>query len=254
MNLALLESPAFDSTDTRSLFALGVGGAATPPHLREMIYSKLPDSYPGTGYGQHGNLRHRVQLHRRAVSRHARHLRHHLAPHADKGGGRRGPGTAQGRARRDTHALRHQCQRVLEPARGHRRSFRDGWLATGDIGYVDENNLLFIVDRLKDMVIRGGENIYPVEVESCIIEHPDVLEVTAYGLPHDSWGEELAATVYSRAALTPEDIRAWVAGATGGVQGADQGDSPGPRVAEKPTGKILKKQGAAACLNSGILG
>jgi long-chain acyl-CoA synthetase len=121
-------------------------------------------------------------------------------------------------------------------------SFKNGWLATGDVGYVDDNNFLFIVDRIKDMVIRGGENIYPVEVESCIIEHPAVAEVTVFGVPHDSWGEELAATVFTAAAVTEEEIRAWVAARLAGYKVPSYVRFEAGPLAKNATGKILKKQ------------
>jgi long-chain acyl-CoA synthetase len=74
-------------------------------------------------------------------------------------------------------------------------SIRDGWLYTGDIGYVDDDGYFFIVDRTKDMIIRGGENIYPREIEEVIYQHEGVLEVAVIGLPHEIRGEEVLAVV-----------------------------------------------------------
>jgi long-chain acyl-CoA synthetase len=74
-------------------------------------------------------------------------------------------------------------------------SIRDGWLHTGDIGYVDDDGYFFIVDRTKDMIIRGGENIYPREIEEVIYQHEGVLEVAVIGLPHEIRGEEVLAVV-----------------------------------------------------------
>ena len=74
-------------------------------------------------------------------------------------------------------------------------SITDGWLHTGDLGYLDDEGFLFIVDRIKDMVLRGGENVYCAEVEAAIHEHPDVHEVAVFGLPHDRLGEEVVAAV-----------------------------------------------------------
>jgi acyl-CoA synthetase (AMP-forming)/AMP-acid ligase II len=65
---------------------------------------------------------------------------------------------------------------------------RDGWLRTGDAGYMDNDGYLYIHDRIKDMIISGGENIYPAEVESAICDHPDVAEVAVVGVPDDKWG------------------------------------------------------------------
>ena len=72
---------------------------------------------------------------------------------------------------------------------------QDGWLRTGDAGYMDEEGYLYIHDRIKDMIISGGENIYPAEVESAICDHPDVAEVAVVGVPDDQWGEAVKAVV-----------------------------------------------------------
>ena len=72
---------------------------------------------------------------------------------------------------------------------------KDGWLRTGDAGYMDEDGYLYIHDRIKDMIISGGENIYPAEVESAICDHPDVAEVAVVGVPDDQWGEAVKAVV-----------------------------------------------------------
>jgi fatty-acyl-CoA synthase len=71
----------------------------------------------------------------------------------------------------------------------------DGWLRTGDAGYMDQDGYLYIHDRIKDMIISGGENIYPAEVESAICDHPDVAEVAVVGVPDDKWGEAVKAIV-----------------------------------------------------------
>ncbi|MGO4830675.1 fatty acid--CoA ligase, partial [Cupriavidus sp. 2KB_15] len=71
----------------------------------------------------------------------------------------------------------------------------DGWLRTGDAGYLDEDGYLFIHDRVKDMIVSGGENIYPAEVESAVYGHPHVAEVAVIGVPDDKWGEAVKAVV-----------------------------------------------------------
>jgi acyl-CoA synthetase (AMP-forming)/AMP-acid ligase II len=71
----------------------------------------------------------------------------------------------------------------------------DGWLRTGDAGYMDQDGYLYIHDRIKDMIISGGENIYPAEVESAICDHPDVAEVAVVGVPDEKWGEAVKAIV-----------------------------------------------------------
>ena len=77
-------------------------------------------------------------------------------------------------------------------------TLRNGWLHTGDLGYMDEDGFVFIVDRAKDMVISGGENIFSVEVEGAIYSHPAVQECAVIGIPDERWGEAVHAIVVLR--------------------------------------------------------
>jgi acyl-CoA synthetase (AMP-forming)/AMP-acid ligase II len=84
----------------------------------------------------------------------------------------------------------------------------EGWLRTGDAGYIDGDGFLYIHDRIKDLIISGGENIYPAEVESAICDHPDVAEVAVVGVPDEQWGEAVKAIVVMKPGrkATPSDI------------------------------------------------
>ena len=74
-------------------------------------------------------------------------------------------------------------------------TIRDGWLHTGDVAFQDDEGLIYIVDRKKDMIISGGFNIFPREIEDVLHEHPAVKGVAVVGVPHDKWGEEVRAVV-----------------------------------------------------------
>jgi len=89
----------------------------------------------------------------------------------------------------------------------------DGWLHTGDVGYLDEDGFLYITDRAKDMVIRGGENIYCVEIENRLVEHPEILDAAVIGVPHPTLGEEVKAVVQVApgSSLLPSAVQSWVA-------------------------------------------
>lgn len=91
-------------------------------------------------------------------------------------------------------------------------TLRNGWLHTGDIGYLDEEGWLFVVDRKKDMIIKGGENIFPAEIENVLYAHPDIAEAAIVGVPHPTYGEEVVAFVVPRgnATLTDADVIAHV--------------------------------------------
>ena len=81
-------------------------------------------------------------------------------------------------------------------------SFSEGWFHTGDIGYLDAEGYLYLVDRAKDMIIRAGENVYCVEVEHVLFDHPDVIDAAVVGVPHRTLGEEVKAVVQLRDGAT----------------------------------------------------
>jgi long-chain acyl-CoA synthetase len=89
---------------------------------------------------------------------------------------------------------------------------RDGWLFSGDLGYVDEDGFLYLVDRKKDMIISGGVNVYPRDIEEIIAKHPAVAEVAVFGLPDEKWGEApVAAVILNKAGeISAEDLRDWI--------------------------------------------
>lgn len=89
-------------------------------------------------------------------------------------------------------------------------AFVDGWFRTGDVAYLDEEGFVFIVDRIKQLIIRGGENIGCGEVEAALVEHPDVIEASVYGVPDERLGEEIGATVYVAKPVDEEALRGFL--------------------------------------------
>ena len=91
-------------------------------------------------------------------------------------------------------------------------ALRDGWLYTGDLGYIDEDGFLFLVDRKKDMIDSGGVKVYPKDVEEVVARHPDVREVAVFGIPHDKWGETPVAAVVLKAGANVDaaTLRDWI--------------------------------------------
>jgi acyl-CoA synthetase (AMP-forming)/AMP-acid ligase II len=123
-------------------------------------------------------------------------------------------------------------------------AFTDGWFHTGDLGYRDADGFFYVVDRKKDVVIRGGENVYCAEVEAVLFEHPAVQDVAIIGLPHRMLGEEVVAVIEARAnhTIDPADIQAFVATRLARFKAPTQvliHEGPLPRTA---TGKVLKRE------------
>jgi len=120
---------------------------------------------------------------------------------------------------------------------------RGGWFHTGDVGRMDEDGYTFIVDRKKDLIIRGGYNVYPREIEEVLYEHPAVREVAVIGVPHESLGEEVAAAVSLKdgAQATPEELRDYMKERVAAYKYPRSiwilDDLP-----KGPTGKILKRE------------
>lgn len=125
----------------------------------------------------------------------------------------------------------------------NKEAFRGGWFHSGDVATVDDEGYFYIVDRTKDMIIRGGFNVYPREVEEVLVTHPDVSLVAVIGVPDEEYGEEVKAFVIPKAGKTfaPEDIVAWAK--------KEMAAYKYPRIVEivsefplGPTGKILKTE------------
>jgi long-chain acyl-CoA synthetase len=133
-------------------------------------------------------------------------------------------------------------QGYLNQADATQAALKNGWMHTGDMGYMDTDGYVFIVDRLKDMIISGGENIYSTQVENAIHQHPAVLESAVIGVPDMEWGEVVKAVVVLKpnATASAQDI----------IDTARQhlASYQKPRIVEfvdalpkAPTGKILKR-------------
>jgi acyl-CoA synthetase (AMP-forming)/AMP-acid ligase II len=126
------------------------------------------------------------------------------------------------------------------------------WHRTGDIGYLDDDNYLFIVDRAKDMIITGGFNVYSAEVEQTLMSHPSVRDCAVIGLPDDKWGERVVAVLEAGPDLDVDELRDYVRERIGGVKTPKQfeiwTDLPRSKV-----GKVLKTEVKQQLLSTGPL-
>lgn len=120
---------------------------------------------------------------------------------------------------------------------------RDGWLYTGDAGFFDAEGFLFIHDRVKDMIVTGGENVYPAEVENAVFGHADVADVAVVGVPDDKWGEAVKAIVVLKAgaAEDPAAIIAWTKARIAGYKVPKSVDFIA-ELPRNPSGKILRRE------------
>jgi acyl-CoA synthetase (AMP-forming)/AMP-acid ligase II len=200
----VLHCPDFPAADISSITNVGIGGQATPPHLLEQLRLSFPKAAPGGGFGMtetNGAI---------ASGTGAEYLAN------PKAGGRLLPGVAVRIA--DEHGAELPPGGIGEiwvkgalvmagywnQPEANAAVFSDGWLRTGDIGYLDADRFITIVDRKKDVVIRGGENIYCAELERVFQEFPGVLEVAAFGVPDARWGERPVLAVVPQAGQHPD--------------------------------------------------
>ena len=123
-----------------------------------------------------------------------------------------------------------------------RAAFRDGRYLTGDLGFCDDHGHFTILGRKKDMIISGGENVYPAEVERVLLAHPDVVEAAVFGLPNERWGEEVRGVVRLRdgSQTRPADLIAYCRKFIGGYKVPKDIDLAREELPKTGPGKILK--------------
>ena len=119
----------------------------------------------------------------------------------------------------------------------------DGFLRSGDVGYLDEDGYLFISDRLKNMIITGGENVSPAEIEAVLCGYPNVVEAAVIGIPDARWGEAVNAVIVSDtgSAITEEDLRKWTRSKLAGYK-VPKAFHFVTEIPKNPSGKVLHRQ------------
>lgn len=192
----MLENPNFAKYDTSSLTTVGGGGAPAPPKLVARVDSSFKQGRPTLGYGMTetnaygpGNYGDDYITHPSSTGRTPT-----IVMDVEIRDDRLNPliTCESGEIWLKSPTLIRGYWNKPEATEA---TIVQGWLRTGDLGYIDEEGFLYIEDRLKDMILRAGENVYSAEVEAAIYEHPAVYEAAVLGLPHERLGEEVACVV-----------------------------------------------------------
>ena len=209
MSRELISHPDFAKHDLSSLMSLGGGGAQLPPDLVAKIDAAVASARPNTGYG----MTETCGIITAVAADFFVDKPDSAGPAmpcyetqcVDDAGHAAPPGEVGELWVRGAQVIKGYINRPDATA----EAITDGWLHTGDIARVDQDGFVFIVDRKKDMVLRGGENVYCVEVEACLYRHPAVAEACVFGVADERLGEEVAAAVVLRPGetLTGEALR-----------------------------------------------
>ncbi|MCE2657965.1 MAG: acyl--CoA ligase [Rubrivivax sp.] len=244
MVMQLVAQPGFDELAATTLGGLGFGGAGLPQRLIDDVLQRMPDSMSGIGFGmtESNGVGAAVSGALFAQRPQAAGVPSPIIDIRIEGlaGEALAPG-AQGEICLRGISL---MQAYWAQPEATAQAVREGWLHTGDIGYLDDDGLLHVVDRIKDVINRHGEKIAAVEVESCLLMHPDVQEVAVFGVPDATTGEAVAAQVVLRAGSLANEaaLAHHVAGRLAAYKVPAQwhlGNEPLPR---NPAGKLLKRQ------------
>lgn len=215
MSRELLAHPDWSTRDTSSILGMGGGGAALQPDLVHKIDSALTKGVPSTGYGlteTHGIVTANGGAFFVAKSSSCGPVMPTFdAKLIDDDGNEVAPGSG-GRGQlcvRGPAVIKGYLNRVEATA----DAICDGWFNTGDIAMIDDDGFVYIVDRAKDMVIRGGENVYCSEVEVALYAHVAVAEAAVFGIPDERLGEDVAAGIYVHpdASVSADELRAFLA-------------------------------------------
>ena len=239
----LLECQQFGDYDTSSLVSIGGGGAPSPPELVKRVENSFVGR-PNIGYGMTetnaygpGNNGDDYVSHPTSAGRYVPMLE--LEARGPDGEALP-PGEMGEIWFKGPHLIRGYWNKPEATA----ETIVDGWLRSGDLGRVDEDGFVYVMDRAKDLVLRAGENVYSAEVEAAIYEHPAVYEVAVFGVPHERLGEEVAAVIMVRPgmALTQQDVIAHLHGKLAGFKIPSRVRFVDEQLPRNASGKILKRQ------------
>jgi long-chain acyl-CoA synthetase len=212
MSWDLLESPAFGKYDTSSLKNVAGGGAPAPPELVRRVDREFRSGRPAIGYGLTETNAYGPQNADEDYLRKPRSAGRALPIMEIKVTDEAGRELPQGEIGEIWLKGPNLIRGYWNKPEATAEAIVDGWLRTGDIGRVDDEGFVYVEDRAKDMVLRAGENVYCIEVEAALYQHPAVYEAAVFGIPHERMGEEVAAVIYPKpgARLDIEEVQAFL--------------------------------------------
>lgn len=239
----LLQHPKFADSDTDSLFSIGGGGSACPEDFGPIIKDALGDAYVGTGYGMTESNAAGASCVGEAYN-YKPNSAGQLSPIIDfKTCDDEGNDLERGEV--GEIYLRSPCniEQYWQLPDATARSFKNGWMATGDLGYIDDENFIFLVGRSKDMILRGGENIYPAEVENSLMSHPAVLEAAVFAVESAQYGESPRAVLRLKpnAHCAEQELHDYVKQRVAAYKMPDQFIISEQALPRNPAGKVLKQ-------------
>jgi len=198
MMLELTQTPEFETLDRSAIISVSGGGAATPPALTDNIKRLLPNALPGAGWGMTESGGAGCSFSGRSLQA-TPTASGFISPIVDlrffDESGNEVDATQAGKSGEIWIKSPTNVDGYWQRPEASASDFNDGWFITGDVGYLDEHGCLHICDRIKDIVIRGGENIYPIEIENLIQSIDGVVSVAAFAVPSESLGEEMAVVI-----------------------------------------------------------
>jgi long-chain acyl-CoA synthetase len=251
MVMQVIDSPSFASRDTSSVKSISYGGAPAPPDLVRRIKEHFPGGAPANGYG----LTETSAMTTMNLGDDYVRKPDSVGPPApvcdvavvtDDYLGEEPPAEEPDPERvgelwiKGPNVVRGYWHRPTETA----ATFTHGWLHTGDVARIDEEGFVHIVDRAKDVIIRGGENVYCVEVEAALFEHPAVADCAVIGVPHPVLGEEVGAVVVLRQGeeVTADELARFVAERLAAFNVPTRFWFRSEEIPRNPAGKALKRE------------
>jgi len=240
----VLEHPDRDKFDLSSISIVGYGGAPSAPALVATIKKRFPAAIPSNGWGMTEtcaascvNFGRDYEMRPDSCGAPSVAMDFRIV-------GEQGETLGPNQIGELWVKGPNNCKLYWNKPEATAKTYIDGWVVTGDVGYQDEEGFVFLTDRAKDMLIRGGENVYCIEVENALYEHPAIMDAAVVGIPHKVLGEEVGAVVQVKPDMqaTQDELRAFVAQRIAGFKVPVEIQLQRDPLPRNANGKIMKNE------------